>query len=84
MGLHDVKYLHLYNNDEKEEKEKKKEKEEKDEKEEKEEKEISTKYYLCTGEKMKREVMGWLSEEEGGGGGGGGEKEVVVVEDFTF
>lgn len=81
MGLDDVNYLHFYNNDEKE-KEKKKEKKEK-EKEEKEEKEISTKYYLCTGEKMKREVMGWLSEE-GGGGGGGGEKEVVVVEDFTF
>lgn len=84
MGLEDVNYLHFYNNDEKEEK--KKEKEEKGEKEEKEEKEkekeISTKYYLCTGEKMKREVMGWLSEE--GGGGGGGEKEVVVVEDFTF
>lgn len=72
MGLDDVNYLHLYNNDD--------EKDEKDEKE-KEEKEVSTKYYLCTGEKMKREVMGWLLEE---GGGGGGEKEVVVVEDFTF
>lgn len=69
MGLDDVNYLHLHNNDEKEN----------DEKEEKE-KEVSTKYYLCTGAKMKREVMGWLSEE----GGGGGEKEVVVVEDFTF
>lgn len=81
MGLDDVNYLHLHNNDEKE----KEEKEENDEKEndEKGEKEISTKYYLCTGEKMRREVMGWLSEE-GGGGGGGGEKEVVVVEDFTF
>lgn len=79
MGSDDVKYLHLYNNDEKEDDEK-----ENDEKEnEKEEKEVSTKYYLCTGEKMKREVMGWLSEEEGGGGGGG-DKEVVVVEDFTF
>lgn len=66
MGLDDVDYLHLCNNDEKEKEEK--------------EKEISTKYYLCTGEKMRREVMGWLSEE----GGGGGEKEVVVVEDFTF
>lgn len=77
MGLDDVNYFHLYNNDEKEndEKEKKEEKEK--------EKQVSTKYYLCTGEKMKREVMGWLSEEEGGGGGGG-EKEVVVVEDFTF
>lgn len=70
MGLDDVNYLHLHNKDEKENDEKKKE--------EKEEKEVSTKYYLCTGEKMKREVMGWLSE------GGGGEKEVVVVEDFTF
>lgn len=68
MGLDDVNYLHRRNNDGKEK--------------EKEEKEISTKYYLCTGEKMKREVMGWLSKE--GGGGGGGEKEVVVVEDFTF
>lgn len=81
MGLDDVDYLHLYNhdekeNDEKEEKEKEKGKEK--------EKEVSAKYYLCTGEKMKREVMGWLLEEEGGGGGGGGEKEVVVVEDFTF
>lgn len=76
MGLDDVNYLHLYNDDEKENDEK--------EEKEKEEKEVSTKYYLCTGEKMKREVMGWLSEEGGGGGGGGGEKEVVVVEDFTF
>lgn len=88
MGLDDVNYLHLHNNHEKEnekteeevvEKEEREEKEEKEEKDEKE-KEISTKYYLCTGEKMKREVMGWLEE----GGGGGGEKEVVVVEDFTF
>lgn len=79
MGLDDVNYLHLYNNDEKDEEKENDEKEEK----EKEEKEVSTKYYLCTGEKMKREVMGWLLEE-GGGGGGGGEKEVVVVEDFTF
>lgn len=86
MGLDDVNYFHLYNNDEKENDEKEeKKKEEREEKEndekEKEEKEVSTKYYLCTGEKMRREVMGWLSEE---GGGGGGEKEVVVVEDFTF
>lgn len=85
MGLDDVNYLHLYNNDEKKKEEKddekkKEENEEEEEKEKEEEKEISTKYYLCTGEKMKREVMGWLSEE----GGGGGEKEVVVVEDFTF
>lgn len=81
MGLDDVNYLHLYNNGEKEnEDDEKEEKEEKEEREE-EEKKVSTKYYLCTGEKMKREVMGWLSEE---GGGGGGEKEVVVVEDFTF
>lgn len=85
MGLDDVNYLHLYNHDEKENDEKEKENDEKEEKEndEKEkEKEVSTKYYLCTGEKMRREVMGWLSEEEGGGGGG--EKEVVVVEDFGF
>lgn len=78
MGLDDMDYFHRHNNDEKEE-----EKDEREEKKQKEEKEISTKYYLCTGEKMKREVMGWLSEE-GGEGGGGGEKEVVVVEDFTF